>query len=170
MKAETLNDIFSAIVERRQARVMMVREASRWVPIGAREFYQHVTGMTRTLKEWGVGKGDRVAILSENRPEWAVTDFASFQLGAVVVPIYATLTAQQTGVHPARFGGQGRCRLHRGAIGKSSFHQGSDCAATRRSDGPSGNRRRGPDAPIDARMPGRPRFGTRCWRARYFSR
>lgn len=96
MQPQTLNDIFSAIVERRHERVMLAREAGRWVPIDSQQFYQHVTGMARALQNWGVRKGDRVAILSENRPEWAIADFASFQLGAVVVPIYATLTAQQT--------------------------------------------------------------------------
>jgi long-chain acyl-CoA synthetase len=96
MKPQTLNDIFSAIVERRHVRVMLAREAGRWVPIDSQQFYRHVAGVARAFRNWGVSKGDRVAILSENRPEWAVADFASFQLGAVVVPIYATLTAQQT--------------------------------------------------------------------------
>ena len=95
MKPETLNDIFSAIIERGQARVMMVREETGWVPISAQELCEDVRGMRRTLNEWGVSKGDRVAILSENRPEWAITDFACLQLGGVVVPIYSTLTAQQ---------------------------------------------------------------------------
>ena len=55
-----------------------------------------MAGMARALKRWGLRKGDRLAILSENRPEWTVADFASLLLGAVVVPIYSTLTAQQT--------------------------------------------------------------------------
>lgn len=96
MKRRTLNDIFSAIVEREQARVMLFRDASRWVPIGSRELHQSVANLAHALCRWGVGKGDRLAILSENRPEWAIADFASLQLGAVVVPIYATLAAQQT--------------------------------------------------------------------------
>jgi len=96
MKSQTLNDIFFAIVGRRQDRLMLVREASQWVPISSQELYRSVVGMARALKKWGLSKGDRVAILSENRPEWAVTDFASLLLGAVVVPIYSTLTAQQT--------------------------------------------------------------------------
>jgi long-chain acyl-CoA synthetase len=96
MKPQTLNDIFFAIVGRRQERLMLVREASQWVPISSQELYRNVAAMARELKKWGVSKGDRVAILSENRPEWAVADFASLLLGAVVVPIYSTLTAQQT--------------------------------------------------------------------------
>lgn len=96
MKPHTLNDIFLAIVERGQERVMLVREASQWVPIGSQEFYRNVAGTARVLSKWGLAKGDRLAILSENRPEWAVADFASLMLGAVVVPIYSTLTAQQT--------------------------------------------------------------------------
>ena len=95
MKPETLNDIFSAIVERGQARVMMVREGTQWIPISAQELYQYVKGAARAFGQWGITKGDRLAILSENRVEWAVTDFACLQLGAVVVPIYSTLTAQQ---------------------------------------------------------------------------
>jgi long-chain acyl-CoA synthetase len=96
MHPQTLNDIFFAIVERRQERVMLVREAIQWVPISSQELYQDVAGFARALRQWGLNKGDRLAILSENRFEWAVADFASLLLGAVVVPIYSTLTAQQT--------------------------------------------------------------------------
>jgi long-chain acyl-CoA synthetase len=96
MTPQTLNDIFFAIVERRQERVMLFREASQWNPISSQEFYRNVAGVARALKKWGLSKGDRIAILSENRPEWPTADFASLLLGGVVVPIYATLTAQQT--------------------------------------------------------------------------
>jgi long-chain acyl-CoA synthetase len=92
----TLNDIFLGIVERGQDRLMLVREGSRWAPISTREFYRNVIGMVRALRRWGLNKGDRLAILSENRPEWTMADFASFLLGLVVVPIYSTLTAPQT--------------------------------------------------------------------------
>jgi long-chain acyl-CoA synthetase len=96
MKQQTLNDIFFAIVGRRQERVMLARDASHWAPISSQELYRNVAGMARELKKWGLRKGDRLAILSENRHEWAVADFATLLLGAVVVPIYSTLTAQQT--------------------------------------------------------------------------
>jgi long-chain acyl-CoA synthetase len=96
MQPQTLNDIFLAIVDRRQERIMLAQEQGSWVPISSQELYRNVAGMARAMAHWGVSKGDRVAILSENRPEWTVADFASLLLGAVVVPIYATLTAQQT--------------------------------------------------------------------------
>ena len=97
MTPRTLNDIFYAIVERGQDRLMLFRQESGWTPIGTREFYRNVAGMARALRRWGLNQGDRVAILSENRPEWTVADFASLLLGLVVVPIYSTLTAAQTG-------------------------------------------------------------------------
>src|SRR5436190_15340862 len=96
MGLTTLNDIFFAVVERDDPRVMMYRESNRWIPISSSEVQQKVVGVSRALISWGISKGDRVAILSENRPEWTTADFASMLLGAVVVPIYTTLTAEQT--------------------------------------------------------------------------
>ena len=96
MTPKTINDIFFTIVERRHDRVMLAHEGDQWVPISSRQFYRNVAGMARALNRWGLAKGDRLAILSENRHEWAVADFASLLVGAVVVPIYVTLTAQQT--------------------------------------------------------------------------
>jgi len=95
MGLNTLNDIFFAVAERNDRVVMLHRQAIQWVSISSSEFYQYVAGVARTLREWGIGKGDRVAILSENRPEWTIADFACLTIGAVVVPIYATLTAEQ---------------------------------------------------------------------------
>jgi len=96
MTPATLNDIFFVIAERGHERLMLVREGSRWTPISTQEFYRNVVGMARALRRWGLNKGDRLAILSENRAEWAIADFASLLLGVAVVPIYSTLTAPQT--------------------------------------------------------------------------
>ena len=96
MSVKTLNDIFYAIVERNRERVMMHRQAIQWVPISSRELYRDVGGVVRGLSAWGLGKGDRIAILSENRPEWVIADFACQMIGAVSVPIYSTLTGEQT--------------------------------------------------------------------------
>ena len=97
MTPATLNDVFFAIVERGQKRLMLVHDGPQWTPISTQEFYRNVAGMARALRRWGLNKGDRLAILSENRPEWTIVDFASLLLGVVVVPIYSTLTAPQTG-------------------------------------------------------------------------
>jgi long-chain acyl-CoA synthetase len=75
---------------------MLQRRAQGWMPVSSTEIYRGVVSVARALESWGVGKGDRVAILSENRPEWMITDFAALALGAVTVPIYSTQTADQT--------------------------------------------------------------------------
>ncbi len=96
MSLQTLNDILLAVCRNRRDRVMLQRGAQNWTPISSTEIYRGVVGIARTLESWGVRKGDRVAILSENRPEWTITDFAVLALGAVTVPIYATQTAEQS--------------------------------------------------------------------------
>jgi long-chain acyl-CoA synthetase len=96
MSLHTLNDIFLAVSNNRRDRVMLQRQVQGWAPISSTEIYRSVVGVARALESWGVRKGDRVAILSENRPEWTITDFAALSLGAVTVPVYATQTAEQT--------------------------------------------------------------------------
>jgi long-chain acyl-CoA synthetase len=94
-KPRTLADIFFQIVERDLPRVMMYEENHEWKTISSRELYRRVMGVAVELRRRGVQKGDRVAILSENRPEWQIADFAILLIGAVTVPIYATLTGEQ---------------------------------------------------------------------------
>jgi long-chain acyl-CoA synthetase len=96
MSIATLNDIFFAAVERDLDRIMLYRDAGNWRPIKSREFGIGVARTARALRAWGIRTGDRVAILSENRPEWPTADIASLLLGAVTVPLYTTLTAEQT--------------------------------------------------------------------------
>ncbi|HWG17338.1 MAG TPA: long-chain fatty acid--CoA ligase [Acidobacteriaceae bacterium] len=72
-------------------------EQARWHGITSAEMYGRVRAMATALGAWGVSKGDRVALISENRWEWPVVDFATLALGAVDVPLYLTLTAEQIG-------------------------------------------------------------------------
>jgi len=92
----TLNQIFFSIVDRPRSCVMRQQVSDQWTDISSTDLYRDVIGVSRKLREWGIAKGDRVAILSENRPEWTMADFACLLIGAVVVPIYATLTEEQT--------------------------------------------------------------------------
>jgi long-chain acyl-CoA synthetase len=96
MSIATLNDIFFAVIARNLDRIMVYREHGNWLPITSHEFGRSVARTARALHEWGIRPGDRVAILSENRPEWPMADFASLLLGAVTVPLYTTLTTDQT--------------------------------------------------------------------------
>ena len=66
-----------------------------WIHIPAPEFVQRVRHVALGLAALGIKAGDRVALLSENRPEWSITDLAILSLGAVNVPIYTTQAVDQ---------------------------------------------------------------------------
>ncbi len=94
----TLNDVLAKVAGRGDRAVMMGQEADgAWKPISSNELYGRVRVLADVLRGWGVGKGDRVALLSENRWEWPVTDFAVLAIGGVDVPLYPTLTPEQLG-------------------------------------------------------------------------
>ncbi len=92
---ETLTEVFYGMAERNAPQVMLYRVHDTWAAISSAELYQMVVGVSRGLQSWGIRHGDRVAILSENRPEWAIADFACLLIGAITVPIYPTLTPEQ---------------------------------------------------------------------------
>ena len=68
-----------------------------YLDISYTELEASVAAFSKGLTALGVQKDDRVALLSENRPEWAITDFGSLKVGAVTVPMFSTLTAAQVG-------------------------------------------------------------------------
>jgi long-chain acyl-CoA synthetase len=94
-KPRTLADIFFQVVERNQPRIMLFESGSEWHAISSSDLYRRVMGVLQALRLRGISRGDRVAILAENRPEWTIADFAILLSGAATVPIYATLTADQ---------------------------------------------------------------------------
>lgn len=63
-----------------------------WKEMTYSELSKKVRLLSDYLIEWGLERGDRIAILSESRPEWAVTFFAAIRSGAVVVPLDIKLT------------------------------------------------------------------------------
>ncbi len=67
----------------------------RWVSISADEWLQRVRWIAAGLCSLGLKRGDRVAILSESRPEWVLTDAGCMFATAIDVPIYPTLTPPQ---------------------------------------------------------------------------
>ncbi len=95
---KTLNDIFFRVALESGPRAMLIPDREGvWQPLSGMELYGRVLALARAFTAWGLGKGDRVALVSENRWEWAVTDFACLALGLIDVPIFPTLQPEQTG-------------------------------------------------------------------------
>jgi long-chain acyl-CoA synthetase len=74
---------------------MLAPDKDGFRPISYRELYDLAHRYAGVLRSFGLARGDRLVILSENAPEWAITDWACQTLGIVVVPIYPTLPADQ---------------------------------------------------------------------------
>jgi len=71
------------------------KRKGKWEDITFKQFYTKVIMAARGLRRLGIKPGDKVAILSENRPFWAEADLAILSVGAIDVPIYPTNTPDQ---------------------------------------------------------------------------
>src|SRR6202012_2142693 len=68
---------------------------AQWRDVTSAAFGSEVTALANGLIAHGIAVGDRVAVMSKTRYEWTLVDFALFSVGAVVVPIYETSSAEQ---------------------------------------------------------------------------
>ena len=92
----TLNQLFFDAADRfKKPDALQYRKDGSYRPISHAEIVERVRHLARGLSSLGIRRGDRVAILSENRPEWAIADFACLTGGMTDVPIYPTLPAEQ---------------------------------------------------------------------------
>ncbi|MCC6318927.1 MAG: long-chain fatty acid--CoA ligase [Gemmatimonadaceae bacterium] len=92
----TLIDVFfEAVRTFDKPDALRFRRDGTWHDISHAELYDRVRLTRLGLEQLGVRRGDRVAILSENRPEWAIADWACLMAGVIDVPIYPTLPAEQ---------------------------------------------------------------------------
>jgi long-chain acyl-CoA synthetase len=104
----TINDLFRRVVATANPRAVLWQdEFGQWLPISSGQIYQRVRALAGAFLSWGALKGERIALISENRWEWAVTDFATLAIGAVNVPLFPTLTGEQTAALVADAG----CRI-----------------------------------------------------------
>ena len=96
MPIETVCQIFyRSVDEYRKAEHLKHRTAEGWTAISSDEFRTAVEETSMGLRGLGIQKGDRAAIFSENRPEWAFADLATLCAAAADVPVYATLPPPQ---------------------------------------------------------------------------
>lgn len=93
----TLNELFLGATDRfaRRAVAMRAKADGRWYELSFADLARRVQDASIGLSALGIRPGDRVAILSENRPEWAISDYACLATGCVDVPVYPTLPAHQ---------------------------------------------------------------------------
>ena len=93
----TLNAIFFAAIDRFRQRPAALRykKSGHWVPISTNELHDRVRAASAGFRELGIRPGDRIALLSENRPEWAITDYACLTSRCAGVAVYPTLPPKQ---------------------------------------------------------------------------
>ncbi|HEV8497698.1 MAG TPA: long-chain fatty acid--CoA ligase [Gemmatimonadaceae bacterium] len=92
----TLNQLFlDAVAKFRRPDALQVKRNGRYEPISHEVLADRVRHAALGLAELGVHSGDRVAILSENRPEWAIADYACLMNGVTDVPVYPNLPSEQ---------------------------------------------------------------------------
>jgi len=96
VEIRTLCDILTRLDrDYRRPDLLRFKSGGAWQDISTEDFVSTVRSLALGLETLGIRKGDRVAILSENRPEWTAFDHAILNLGAIGVPIYSTLLIDQ---------------------------------------------------------------------------
>ncbi len=87
----------AAVSKHNKADALNQKIEGEWVHLTAAEFADRVRSVALGLAALGIRPGDRIALLSENRPEWSIADLAILSLGAINVPIYTTQAVEQIG-------------------------------------------------------------------------
>ncbi len=93
----TINDVFERMSHRGGTTVALWKSGGEWKEISSQQMYGRVRAVVELLLSWGMKRGERVGLVSENRWEWPVVDFAVLAMGGVDVPLYETLTPEQMG-------------------------------------------------------------------------
>src|ERR1700752_2407130 len=87
--------ILAAVLRHNKQDAFNHRSEGKWHNVPAPTFVERVKNVALGLTAMGIRPGDRVALLSENRPEWSISDLAILSLGAINVPIYTTQALDQ---------------------------------------------------------------------------
>lgn len=93
---KTIYAIFREVVDRYGDKTaLMYKYGEQYESISFRDLNESINCFSEKLHLWGVQKDDKVGIISPNRPEWVITDLATLKLGAVLVPVYETLSSSE---------------------------------------------------------------------------
>ena len=93
---ETLSQLFlNTVKSYKKDDLMLYKEAGKYVPISTDDFASRVKHFTLGLKSLGFNSEDKLVLLSDNRPEWVITDLSVQCLGGILVPIYTSLIPEQ---------------------------------------------------------------------------
>ena len=87
--------ILGAVSRHNKEDALNYRADGKWHNIPAAAFIERVKNVALGLSGLGVRPGDRIALLSDNRPDWSIADLAILSLGAINVPIYTTQALDQ---------------------------------------------------------------------------
>lgn len=97
LKMKTICDIYENYIKfYEKEETFYYFENEKLKGITGKDFYTKVQLTANFLKNLGFKKGDKVAIISQNRPEWHICDYAILSIGSIVVPVYPTLTKVET--------------------------------------------------------------------------
>lgn len=96
--SQPINRIFDLLTEsiakHNKADTFASKIKGEWVKVSATDFINAVNQLSYGLLKLGVKKGEKIAIISESRPEWNIVDFGIQQVGAVSVPLYPNITVE----------------------------------------------------------------------------
>jgi long-chain acyl-CoA synthetase len=114
VRAATIVDLFRETARARPAAVALrFHDETGWQPIDWRAYERAVAELAAGLRAAGLETGDRVGILSGNRPQWHIADLAILSAGLVSVPVYATSSSTQI-AHVLRDSGARLCFVEDG--------------------------------------------------------
>ena len=96
MEIKRVFDLLQNYVEKypEQKAALAGKKNGEWVKYSIQDYIEHANALSYALIELGIEKGDKVAMILTNRPEWNMLDMAISQVGAITVPVYPTISEE----------------------------------------------------------------------------
>ena len=92
---KAIPELFFETVKQHSNKVaLLYKKEGVYFPVTYKDLEKKIIIFSSALQKLGVEKGDRIAILSENRPEWVISDISIMAVGAITVPLHATFSAK----------------------------------------------------------------------------